>query len=127
MDYISDMLIRIKNANSAYKPEVSIPYSSLGMSVAQTLAKSGFTGSPLRKGKRLKFIELPLIYENDEPKISGIKRLSGQAKRMYTGVSSIRPVRNGYGKLVVSTSSGVMTGEEAKKAKIGGELLFEIW
>ena len=105
MDYISDMLIRIKNANSAYKPEVSIPYSSLGMSVAQTLAKS----------------------ENDEPKISCIKRLSGQAKRMYTGVSSIRPVRNGYGKLVVSTSSGVMTGEEAKKAKIGGELLFEIW
>ena len=52
MDYISDMLIRIKNANSAYKPEVSLPYSSLGLAVAETLFKAGFVGAPQRKGKK---------------------------------------------------------------------------
>jgi small subunit ribosomal protein S8 len=127
MDYISDILIKIKNANSAYKPTVTFPFSSVGMAIAETLAKAGYVGAPSRKGKRLKLIEMPLVYENDVPKINGISRLSTQSKRMYTGVKGVKPVRNGFGKLFVSTSKGVMTGEEAKKEKIGGELLFEIW
>ncbi len=127
MDYISDILIKIKNANAAYKPTVAYPYSSLGLSIAEALAKAGYVGAPSRKVKRLKFIEMPLVYENDQPKIVGIKRLSKESKRMYTGTKGVRPVRNGYGKVLISTSKGIMTGEEARKEKIGGELLFEIW
>jgi small subunit ribosomal protein S8 len=127
MDYISDILIRIKNANWAYKPSVSFPYSRLGMSVSETLARSGYVGAPVRKGKKLKFIELPLVYENEEPKIAGVSRLSKQSKRVYVAFKDIKPVRNGFGKSVLSTSKGLMVGDEAKKEKIGGELLFEIW
>lgn len=127
MDYISDILIRIKNANKAYKPSVSLPYSALGESISLALAKTGFAGTPEKKGKRQKMIELPLVYENGEPKIQGVKRLSRQSKRVYIGVSGIKSVRNGFGKLIVSTSKGVMSGEDAKKEQIGGEALFEIW
>ena len=127
MDYISDILIRIKNANQAHKPLVALPYSDLGVAIGEALAKAGYTGAPEKKGKRQKLIELPLVYENGEPKIRGVKRLSKQSKRVYTGASGLRPVRNGFGKIIVSTSKGVMSGEDAKKEQIGGEVLFEIW
>ena len=119
--------MRIKNANEAKKATVTFPYFSIGMAIVETLYKNGYLGIVLRKGKRLRLIEVTLLYEKELPRISGVKRLSKQSKRMYAGVNEIKSVMNGYGKVIVSTPSGVMTGEEAKKTKVGGELLFEIW
>jgi small subunit ribosomal protein S8 len=68
------------------------------------------------------------LYDNNEqPKISGVKRVSKQSKRVYLGVKDLKSVRNSYGKAIVSTPRGIMTGDDAKQAKVGGELLFQIW
>lgn len=126
-DYITDILIRIKNASDKHKAEVSFPYSDLGMNIAEALIRNNFAVSITRKGKKMKTIELSLAYEGDMPKVLGFKRLSKQSRRVYSSFRDIRPVKNGYGKLILSTPEGVKSGEEAKKAKVGGELLFEIW
>jgi len=119
--------MRIKNANQTKKATVTFPYSSIALAIAETLSKNGYIGDVSRKGKRSRSIETALIYEKELPRISGVKRLSKQSKRMYVGANEIKSVMNGYGKVIVSTPQGVLTGEEARKAKVGGELLFEIW
>lgn len=126
-DYITDIIIRLRNANQTKKVTVTFPYSSLGMAIAEALNKLGYVGAISRKGKRARSIEVALIYEKDLPKISGVKRLSKQSKRVYSGAKDIKSVMNGFGKAIVSTPKGVMSGDEAKKAMVGGELLFEIW
>jgi small subunit ribosomal protein S8 len=126
-DYITDILIRIKNASARNKASISFPYSDLGMDISETLVRNGFTSGITRKGKKMKTIELALAYENNIPKVADFKRLSKQSRRVYSSFRDIKPVKNGYGKLILSTPEGVKTGEEAKKAKVGGELLFEIW
>ena len=126
-DYITDIIIRLRNANQTNKVTVTFPYSSLGMAIAETLNKNGYIGAISRKGKRARSIEATLIYDKDLPKISGVNRLSKQSRRVYNGAKDIKSVMNGYGKVIVSTPKGVMTGDEAKRAKVGGELLFEIW
>ncbi len=127
MDYIANIISKIKNAKKVDKQTVCFPYSILGEAVIETLVRSGFLGSFARKGKRNKIIEATVLFENGAPKISGAKKVSSQAKRVYVGFKEIKPVRNGYGLAIISTPKGVMTGEEAVKAGVGGELLFEIW
>lgn len=126
-DYVSDILIKIKNANWSGKPSVSFPASAFGLAIAETLAKNGFVGAVSKKGKKARTIEVVLIYEDEKPKISGVKRMSKLSRRLYRGWRDIFPVRNGYGKLIISTPKGIMTGDEARKEKVGGEPLFEIW
>lgn len=126
-DYISNIIVKIRNANQKNKATVTFPFSSLGMAVAEVLNKSGYIGLFSRKGKKARSIEATLLYENNLPKITGVKRLSKQSKRVYIGFKNINPVMNSYGKVIISTPKGVMTGESARKAKVGGELLFEIW
>jgi len=128
MDPISNFIIKIKNAGNAGLPSVSIPYSRLKESILEVLKKEGFIKNfePLsEKGKKVLFVTL--ISESRIPRIKGVQRLSKPSKRIYKKSAEIRSVKNGYGALIVSTSSGVMTGREAKKAKLGGEALFSIW
>jgi small subunit ribosomal protein S8 len=128
MDNISDIILRIKNANWSKKQTVTFPYSLMAMEIAEVLIKNGFLGSASRKGKKVRTIEATLLYDNNEqPKISGVKRVSKQSKRVYLGVKDLKSVRNSYGKAIVSTPRGIMTGDDAKQAKVGGELLFQIW
>ena len=128
MDTISNMIISIKNAGFAGHESTSTPYSKLKQSIAEVLKKEGFIKNfeeKSEKGKKVLYIELFL--ENRVPKIKGVKRISKPSKRIYQKASEIRLVKSGYGALVISTPSGVMSGREARKAKLGGEALFTIW
>ena len=128
-DPIADMLVRIKNAGAAGKSAVSIPYSAVKMEIAEVLLKNGLLKSVEKNGRKVKkTIEAELlINSSDKPKIQGLKRISKPGRRVYYGVSDIKPIRHGYGLLVLSTPKGVLSGDEARKNKVGGEALFAIW
>ncbi len=128
MDPISDMIIRIKNASDSKKESVVFPYSKMKLAILDTLMKSGFVVSFGKKGKKVvKFIEVVLAYENGEPKIHGVQRISKTSKRVYQKAKDIRSVRNGFGALILSTPKGIITDKMARTDKVGGEALFKIW
>jgi small subunit ribosomal protein S8 len=107
---------------------VLIPYSNLKFAIASKLSEKGFVKSPLKKGKKVaKFLEIGLIYNDGVARISDVERLSKPSKRIYIGASEIRPVKQGYGSLILSTPNGILSDDEARKAKVGGEILFKIW
>jgi small subunit ribosomal protein S8 len=127
-DPISDMLIRIKNAGNVGREKVLIPYSKIKESIASVLEKEKFIKSYIKKNIQNKpSLELGLYVDNHVPKIKNAKRLSKPSKRIYKSASEIRPVKNGFGLLVISTPKGVMSGYEARKIGVGGEALFIIW
>jgi small subunit ribosomal protein S8 len=96
--------------------------------VADVLAASGFLAKVEKEGKDAKSaLTVHLIYKEGKPKITGVKRISKPGRRMYASVSEINPVKYGKGILVVSTPKGVMTGGQAKKEKVGGETMFEMF
>ena len=122
------MLIKVKNAQKARKEFLKVPYSSLDFAVSEILAKNNYLESAVKKGRMPKrIIEIKLKYNDGKGVISGIKLLSKSSRRLYGGYSDFREVKQGYGLAIVSTSKGLMTTREAKKAKTGGQLLFEIW
>jgi small subunit ribosomal protein S8 len=127
-DPISDFLIQLKNGNRAKREVVTLPASNLKLAIAEALVKEGFLKSVVRRGKKVKkFLACELAYTGTEPKINQVKRLSRPSCRVYYKVGEIRKVRQGFGKIFLSTPNGIMTGEEAHKAKFGGEALFEIF
>lgn len=128
MDPISDMFIRIKNAYRAGHEAVFIPYSKFKYEIAKTMERSGFVGKVDRKGKRVrKVLEVALKYNVEgEPAVSGVRLISKPSRRLYTPYGGIRRAEHG-GSWIISTSQGVMSGPEAKKAKVGGELIAEVW
>jgi small subunit ribosomal protein S8 len=128
MDPISDMLTAIKNAQAVKKETVEVPFSNLKFEIAKILEKNGFVEKVGKKGvKKKKVIEIKLKYENGLPAISGLKRISKPGQRIYLPVKKIRKVKGGYGIAIISTSKGVMTDKEARKLKVGGEILCEVW
>jgi small subunit ribosomal protein S8 len=127
-DPISDMIIAMKNAGNAGRDSITIPYSQIKESIALVLKNEGFLKSFEKKSVKGKpSLVLDLILENRVPKIKGVKRVSKPSKRMYTKSARIRGVKQGYGALILTTPSGIMSGREAKKQKVGGEALFQIW
>lgn len=129
MDPIADMLIRIKNAQSSQKESVTFVYSKIKLEIAKILERIGYVGPVSKKGrKNKKLIEVGLLYDgNGNPKISNVKRLSKPSKRIYHGFREIFRIKNGYGVAVYSTPKGLLTDREARKEKLGGEALFELW
>ena len=128
MDTISNMIIQIKNAGNARHDSVSISYSKLKHSIAEVLKQERFIKDvEVKSEKGKKVLSINLFIENRLPKIQGVARLSKPSKRIYKKYSELYPVKSGYGALIVSTSKGVMSGRDAKKAKLGGEALFNIW
>lgn len=128
---ISDMLIRIKNAQMARQDRLLIPLSKMKWEVAKVLKEWKFIQDFERKKKKLKkteqaFIEIKLDGERPSA-ISGVKIISKPSRRIYIKKSDIRPVLEGYGLAIISTPRGVMSGEEARKNNLGGEWLAEIW
>ncbi|MBL7045600.1 MAG: 30S ribosomal protein S8 [Parcubacteria group bacterium] len=128
-DPIGDLIIRLKNAGMVGKRTVVIPHSKLKLAVLEKLKAKGFVGSVEKKGKKVqKSIEVDLLYGKDEsPRIQDVKRVSKPGKRVYSGVKSVFPVKFGKGALLLSTPKGILTGDEARKEKVGGEALFKIW
>jgi len=128
MDPVSDMLTSIRNAQAAKKDTVSVPFSDLKYKIAGILAKNSFIEKVEKKGKKTnKIIEISLKYQQGSPQISGLKKISRPGQRIYKTFNEIRPVRGGYGLAIISTSRGLMTNKEARKNKLGGELICEIW
>ncbi len=127
-DPIADMIIRIKNATISRKESVLVPFSKLKFEIASVLEKEGYISSVSKKGKKIaKFLELGLIYEGNESKVTGVRRVSKPSRRVYKKSGELRPVKNGFGISVVSTPKGILSGKVARKEKVGGEVLFEVW
>lgn len=127
-DPISDMLCAIRNAQAVKHPTVSIPFSNLKYEIAKILEKNGLVEKIVKIGRKTKrFIEITLKYEENLPVISGLKRISKPGQRIYLPAKKIKKVKGGYGIAIISTSKGLMTDKEAKKQKLGGEIICEIW
>lgn len=129
MDPIGDMLTRIRNAQAVGHLTVDIPFSNLKFKIAQILAKKNFI-TDLKKIKRFrrKFLRIHLKYKDKNvPVISGLKRISKPGQKIYKKTNEIKKVKGGYGIAIISTSKGLITDQEAKKLKIGGEVICEIW
>ena len=127
-DPISDLLNRIRNAQAVLKEQLSVPFSNLNNEIAKILEKKGFIKKVEKKGRTYKkVIEITLKYDDKSPSISGLKRISRPGQRIYKGFKEIKPVKSGYGILIISTSKGLMTDKEARKQKLGGEVMCEIW
>lgn len=128
MDQISDLLTSIRNAQAVLKEMVSVPMSNMNYGIAKILEKEGFIKKTEKKGKKSKKnLEIFLKYEEGVSAISGLKRISSPGQRIYINYKAIRPVRDGYGMSIISTPNGLLTNKEAKKQKVGGELICEIW
>ena len=127
-DPIADMLNNIKNASNAGKTTAVVPFSMMKESIASVLFQNGYIASYAKKGKKVaKTLEIGIAFDGKQGRIAGVTRMSKPSRRMYIKAAEIRPFKNGYGLMVVSTPKGLMTGEEAKKAQVGGEVLFKIW
>jgi len=130
-DPIADMLTRIRNANTAMHDEVSMPSSKLKESLAELLQREGYitsfsatdvTGRPERR------LTIEMKYSPDRERvISGIKRVSKPGLRVYSKSTEVPRVLGGLGISVLSTSQGLMTDREARKRKVGGEILCQVW
>ena len=126
-DPISDMLTRIRNAHAALLPTVEIPHSKIKESIAGILKQEGFVNEVTVEGKPKKVIKIKLKYNGKKGVIEGLRRISTPGLRNYVGSTEIPRVRNGLGISIISTSQGVMSGQEAKKKNVGGELLCHVW
>lgn len=128
-DPIADMLARIRNACRAGHEAVDVPHSRLKGEIARVLEKEGFIRAYTTEGKgAIKTLRLYLKYdENGEPAIRGLKRISRPGLRHYAGVDKLPRVLSGLGIAILSTSAGVMTEREARKRRVGGEVLCYVW
>jgi len=126
-DPISDMLTRIRNAGRALLPTVEMPHSRIKESLANILKQEGYITEVAVEGKPIKKIKLKLKYQGRKSVIEGLRRISKPGLRHYVGATEIPRVLGGLGVAVVSTPEGVMTGAQARKKNLGGELLCYVW
>jgi small subunit ribosomal protein S8 len=128
-DPIADMLTRIRNAGQARHTTVDMPYSKIKLAIAKIMEEEGYIAghSVLEEGVR-KTLRVQLKYDpNRKPVVQGLRRVSRPGLRIYAGMDDIPRVRGGMGTVVVSTNRGIMTGREARRRHLGGELIAEIW
>lgn len=121
------MLTRIRNANRALLPSVEIPHSRMKESIAGILKREGYILDFAIEGQVPKHLMLKLKYQGKKSIIEGLRRISTPGLRHYVSATEIPRVRGGLGVAVVSTSEGVMTGAQARKKNLGGELLCYVW
>ncbi len=129
MDKIANMLIMIKNAGMAGKTTVVVPHSKMKEAIAHCLVKGKFIAGASKKtlegGKAA--LEINLIREGGAPRITQVERISKPSKRVYIKAKDMKPVRQGFGAMVISTPKGILLASEARKELVGGEALFKIW
>lgn len=128
-DPIADLLTRVRNALHAGFPKVDVPASRLKEDICRVLKDEGFIQSYQRieEGPQGK-IQIDLKYTQDrQPVIHGIRRVSKPSLRVHNGAGDMRLVRSGLGIAIVTTSQGVMTGRQARRANVGGEVICEVW
>jgi small subunit ribosomal protein S8 len=126
-DPISDMLARIRNAHRALLPVVQVPHSKMKESLASILKGEGYITDFCVEGKGIRSIKLKLKYQGKKSIIEGLRRVSTPGLRRYVGATQIPRIRGGLGVAVLSTSEGIMTGVQARKKNLGGELICYVW
>jgi len=130
MDPIADMICSINNAQAVSKKQVTFyPYSDFKYAILELLKNEGFIDNVEKKGRLSKRkIVIDLKYTEDgRPKITKIRKISKQGQRIYSTYKEMKPVKSGYGISILTTSKGLLTNKEARKNKIGGEIICEIW
>ena len=127
MDPVADMLTCVRNANLALKPEVVVRHSKLKENVARVLKQEGFIVGYQVSDEKLKKLHINLKIKGRKGVIEGIKKISKPGLRHYVSADEIPRVLNGLGISIISTSKGVITGQEARVQKIGGEVLVHVW
>ena len=126
-DPISDMLTRIRNAGLALQPLVELPHSRVKENIAKVLKQEGYIAAVAVEGATAKKIKLKLKFEGKKSVIEGVRRISKPGLRHYVGAEEIPRVRGGLGVAVISTPEGVMSGVQARRKNLGGEVLCYIW
>jgi small subunit ribosomal protein S8 len=126
-DPISDMLTRIRNAHQGLLPSTEIPHSKMKESIAGILKKEGYIADFSVEGKLPKKLKVKLKYEGKKGVIEGLRRISSPGLRRYVRATDIPRVRGGLGTAIISTSQGVMSGVQARKNNLGGEVVCYIW
>lgn len=123
-----DFLVQIKNAARARKESILVPFSTMDLEIGKVLVSRGFLKSiDKRVIGRKNYLEAAIAYKGKDPVLTDFKLISKPSRHMYAGYREMRSVRQNYGTAVFSTPKGVMTQADARKEKVGGEYLFEIW
>lgn len=123
-----DILARIKNAMRAKKESLSAPYSKMDFAVLKVLEETGYIKGVVKKeGGKKSFMEVKLAYEGGKPRITDFRILSKPSRRLYTGYKELSSVKQGHGIAVLTTPQGIMSNKTARKNKVGGGYLFQIW
>jgi len=124
-----DTVTRVRNGLQRGYERVKVPYSHFDMNILESLVKEGYLESATRKGRGVKrIIDVRLKYDGEgNPAISGVKFISKPSRRLYSGYKDIKSSRQGYGSFIISTPQGIVADREARKKKLGGQVLFEIW
>ena len=127
-DPIADLLTRIRNASMVGKTEIRVPTSKIKKVVAEKLVKSGYlSGVKLEEGKPRGTLVVTINQPGENPVFTELTRMSKPGRRMYVKADEIPKVKQGRGIVLISTSKGVVTGQEAIKEKLGGELLLKVY
>lgn len=127
-DPIAQMLTTLRNGIASGKDEVVVPASKIKIDILDVLAKNNFIESYKKEGEKNKEnLVIKPKYKNEFPVISKIKRVSKPGKRIYMDKTNIPTIKGGRGLVILSTSSGVITGSDAKAKGIGGEVILEVW
>lgn len=128
-DPIADLLTRIRNANKALLPQVTIPYGTFKENIVRVLKEEGYIKgfSVIGDGAKKNLVVVMKYKANKERAIEGIDKVSRPGYRRYVGCNDIKPIRGGMGVAILSTPKGVMTDTAAKKQKAGGEWICTVW
>ena len=127
-DPVADLITRIRNAIAVGKTEIRVPTSKLKFAVADKLQKTHYLELvEVEDAKPRGILHVVINKEGEVAHINEIKKISTPGRRIYAGVSEIPKVKSGRGTVLISTSKGIMTGEEAVKNKLGGEILVKVW
>jgi small subunit ribosomal protein S8 len=128
-DPIADLITRIKNGYAVRKRKFKVPYSAIKESLAKILVQEGYLREVVVEGKKPqeKQLVISLKYPHQEPAITEIERVSKPSLRVYLQAKELKPVRGGFGLRILSTSQGLMTDKQAKKKKLGGEVICQLW
>lgn len=123
----SDFIIRLKNASLARRKDVVVKKSKVNKAVALVLKKEGFIEDIKESKDNKNSLILTLRYQDRSPVLKDVLIISKPSLRVYSGAKNLTKYKRGYGMIVVSTNSGIMTLKEADKKKLGGEILFKVW
>ena len=127
-DQVADLITRIRNAVMVGKNEILVPTSRLKAGIAEVLAKNGYiSGYEIQEGKPRGLLKVTINEAGQNAKINEIDKVSKPGRRVYSSADDIPTVKSGRGMVIISTSKGLMTGREAKKNRLGGEILVKVW